>query len=96
MADFTAEGWTWNYIQGNFYTPTAALFVVPSTFNQPSTLGSVRLIKMVWLDVDALPTVLYRVWTVTDQPDPTGLFYTGPKSGSTAITNATIEEDFNT
>jgi len=49
---------------------------------------------MRWLDVDALPSIIYRVWVVTDLPDPTGVYYTGTKSGSTAISGATVEEDY--
>jgi hypothetical protein len=44
---------------------------------------------MRWKDVDAV-TLTYRTWTVTTNPDPTGIQYTGPKSGGTAISGAVV------
>jgi len=44
---------------------------------------------MQWRDVDCGP-VTYRSWHVTDAPDPTGVFYAGPKCGVTPITGAFV------
>lgn len=80
--------------QASYYAPVVTSYAFPATFQEPSTQGPVRRIKMRWLDVDALPSIIYRVWVVTDLPDPTGVYYTGTKSGSTAISGATVEEDY--
>jgi len=92
MADFTAQNHPITISRMGAYIATATTYPIPSNPYQRLTLGVVRRIKMRWLDVDALPTVVYRVWVVTDQPDPTGIHYSGPKSGSTPITGATVQE----
>lgn len=47
----------------------------------------VRWYRNVWLDVDCgSPTV--RAWNSPNDPDPTGLWYTGLKCGATPIAGA--------
>lgn len=94
MADFTAQTWSFTSSQSDQYATPAISYPFPAVFQETLTQGAVRRVKMRWLDVDALPTVVYRIWVVPEQPDPTGVFYTGPKTGSTPISGATIEEDY--
>lgn len=95
MADFTAQTYSFTTSQGSQYSQVVTSYPLPGTFTEGVSPGQVRRIKMRWLDVDALPSVVYRVWSVVNGPDPTGAYYSGSKSGSTPISGATVEEDFN-
>lgn len=94
MADFTAQNLvTFDDSQGSQ--------VGLSSLEQPTNLntsiieaaiGAPQIITyymMRWLDVDCV-TPTYRVWVVTDTPDPTGTEYVGTKCGGTAISGAVI------
>lgn len=96
MADFTAQNWSTTAIQADQYVPTVKTYALVSNPFSRMTLGSIRRIKMRWLDVDALPSVVYRIWSVTDEPDPTGRLYptTSPKTGATPISGAIVVEDY--
>ena len=51
-------------------------------------VGTVRPIyKMTGQDIDALPSIIYRTWTVIDLPDFNATYYTGPRSGITPFAN---------
>ena len=51
--------------------------------------GQITVYLMRWFDPDCgSPT--YRTWQVSDAPDPTGLQYSGPKCGGTAISGAVV------
>lgn len=55
--------------------------------------GLTRYYYMTWRDADSVSPI-FRVWTVTGQPDPNGVSYIGPKSGVTPITNAFVAAEW--
>lgn len=92
MADFTAVNWTQTEIMADGYGAPAENVFPLSFASSDGTFGPTLVVTyffMRWKDVDCVP-VTYRTWIVTDDPDPTGLHYAGPKCGVTAITGAVI------
>ena len=90
MADVTAVHWSVNPVPGSQGSATVRTYSPLSATWSTQTEGLVRRLTMVWVDVDALPSIVYRTWVVTDYPDPTGAQYTGAKSGATAISGAFV------
>ena len=78
----TTNSWAWIEFSQNLTFTT----LIPSTDHY----------LMSWADVDSGTQPIYRTWQVLNQPDPSGLSYSGPKSGATPILSASIAAKWST
>lgn len=100
MADFTAfifpTNFTYNVTYAFPYSAQAEMINYNQSVSEAESgaLPIYTYYLMRWQDVNS-SSITYRIWTVVDNPDPTGIFYTGPKSGGAAISGAVVVGTWN-